>query len=191
MAEVAARQGVTFQSAPWLAERGPLTRFIFRGGSAAQAAAGRAFGVSLPTTACRAASAGQRHALWLGPDEFLLLAPEGAEGAIAAEIGAALGAEPHSLVDVSHRQVAFEIVGAHAEWLLEAQCPLPLHVDAFPVGMCTRTVFAKAEIVLWRTAPDVFHVEVWRSFSRYVVELLAAIAREKYPSAPAPARAHH
>jgi sarcosine oxidase subunit gamma len=44
--------------------------------------------------------------------------------------------------------------------------------------MCTRTVFAKAEIVLWRTSAEVFHLEVWRSFATYVVELLREIDRE-------------
>jgi sarcosine oxidase subunit gamma len=34
--------------------------------------------------------------------------------------------------------------------------------------MCTRTVLGKAEIVLWRTAPDIFRIEVWRSFAAYV-----------------------
>ncbi len=38
--------------------------------------------------------------------------------------------------------------------------------------MCTRTIFAKAEIVLWRTAPDAFRIEVWRSFAPYVLGLL-------------------
>jgi sarcosine oxidase subunit gamma len=38
--------------------------------------------------------------------------------------------------------------------------------------MCTRTVLAKAEIVLWRTAPHVFKVEVWRSFAAYVWQFL-------------------
>lgn len=178
MAEQAVRQGVVFEPAPWLGAKGPMSRFIFRGGPAAQAAAGRAFGVALPATACRAASSGQRHALWLGPDEFLLLAPDGEVRAIESAIAGALVSEPHSLVDVSHRQVAFDVQGPHAEWLLESQCPLPLHPEAFPVGMCTRTVFAKAEIVLWRKAPETFHVEVWRSFSAYVVGLLGEVARE-------------
>ena len=81
-------------------------------------------------------------------------------------------------MDVSHRQVALELSGPHAAWLLEAQCPLPLHVAAFPVGMCTRTVFAKAEILLWRTDLQTFRVEVARSFTGYVVDLLREIARE-------------
>ena len=50
--------------------------------------------------------------------------------------------------------------------------------ESFPVGMCTRTVFAKVEIVLWRKDAETFHVEVWRSFSRYAVELLTEVARE-------------
>jgi sarcosine oxidase subunit gamma len=44
--------------------------------------------------------------------------------------------------------------------------------------MCTRTVFGKAEIVLWRSGEQVFRLEVWRSFSRYVVHLLHEVARE-------------
>ena len=179
MAEPAVRQPVSFPAAPWLRAKPAATRFVFRGASAAQSAAGAAFGVPLPNSACRAATSGGRSALWLGPDEFLLLAPDGEGDSIAASLAGAFREQPHSLVDVSHRQVALEIAGPHAEWLLEAQCPLPLHLEAFPVGMCTRTVFAKAEIVLWRTAADTFHVEVWRSFSRYVVELLAEVAKEK------------
>jgi sarcosine oxidase subunit gamma len=44
--------------------------------------------------------------------------------------------------------------------------------------MCTRTVVAKAEIVLWRTSEEIFHVEVWRSFAPYVTDFLAEVARE-------------
>lgn len=179
MADPAARRVLSFDPGPWLRMQPAASRWILRGDAAVQEAAGRALGVTLASAACRAHGDGRRGALWLGPDEFLLLAPESEGASIAAALAQAIGPLPHSLVDVSHRQVAFAIVGPRAEWLLAAQCPLPLHLEAFPVGMCTRTVFAKAEIVLWRTAPDAFHVEVWRSFSRYVVELLHAVAQEK------------
>ena len=39
---------------------------------------------------------------------------------------------------------------------------------AFPVGAGTRTLLAKAEILLVRTAPDRYRVECWRSFATYV-----------------------
>jgi len=116
--------------------------------------------------------------LWLGPDEFLMIAPETEATAVAADLAAALGTLPHSLVDVSHRQVTLELSGPRAEWLLGAQCPLPLDLRAFPVGMCTRTVFAKAEIVLWRSSTETFRMEVARSFTQYVVDLLLEISRE-------------
>jgi sarcosine oxidase subunit gamma len=122
------------------------------------------------------ASQAQIAALWLGPDEQLLLAPEASD--LAGPLEAALSTLPHSLVDVSHRQTALEVSGPHATALLNVGCPLDLDPAAFPVGMCTRTVLAKAEIVLWRTGEDVFHVEVWRSFAAYVSAFLAEAARE-------------
>ena len=44
--------------------------------------------------------------------------------------------------------------------------------------MCTRTVFGKAEIVLWRTAAETFRIEVARSFAPYVWACLEEARRE-------------
>jgi len=178
MADAIARRPVTVTAAPWLRSLPAAAKFVFRGDASALAAAGQGLGLALPTVACRAAASGMRAALWLGPDEFLLLVPESEATAVAVDLAAALGVLPHSLVDVSHRQVTLELSGSHAEWLLGAQCPLPLDLRAFPIGMCTRTVFAKAEIVLWRSAAESFRMEVARSFTPYVVDLLLEIARE-------------
>jgi len=155
----------------------PATRYILRGGPDVMTAAGGALGLTISQTACRAVTAPNNlAALWLGPDEQLLLGPERFD--IAAALEPALRPLPHSLVDVSHRQTALQASGPHAVVLLNAGCPLDLDPSAFPVGMCTRTVLAKAEIVLWRTGQDEFHIEVWRSFADYVSSLLAEVARE-------------
>ena len=150
----------------------PAAQFIFRGAPDAMMLAGTAFGLPLPQTACRAIATGGRAALWLGPDEFLLLAPADEESAIEAAVVASVGTIPHSLVSVSHRNTALEISGTHAARLLNAGCPLDLDHAAFPISMCTRTVLAKAPIVLWRTAADTFYVSAWRSFAPYVWEFL-------------------
>jgi sarcosine oxidase subunit gamma len=55
---------------------------------------------------------------------------------------------------------------------------LDLHLSAFPVGMATRTIYSKADIVLWRTAADTFHVELWRSFVPFVWGLLEEASHE-------------
>ena len=86
--------------------------------------------------------------------------------------------KPNSLVDASHRQVGIEVSGRDAAAALNAGCPLDLDPAVFPMGTCTRTVLGKSEIVLWRTAPTTFHVEVWRSFAPYVWQLLDEALRE-------------
>ena len=162
----------------WLRILPAATRFILQGGLAGRAAAGSAFGVALPESPCRANSSGNRSALWLGPDERLLLAPAGDGPVLAAGLEAALTGIAHSLVDVSQRQVAFQIVGPQACAILNTGCPLDLDPGEFPPGMCTRTLFNKADIVLWRTGASEFHLEVWRSFSDYVRGCLQEAARE-------------
>ena len=150
----------------------PSARLVLRGRPAALAAAGAAFGAPLPGRACTAVTLGNRSALWLGPDECLLLAPLGEAAELKAALTQALGALPHALVDVGHRQLGLGVTGPAASRVLNAGCPLDLSPDAFPPGTCTRTLMAKAEIVLWRTAPDRFHLEVWRSFAAYVWQFL-------------------
>jgi heterotetrameric sarcosine oxidase gamma subunit len=114
---------------------------------------------------CRITVNGDRALLWLGPDEFLLLAPEGMNGGQMA-------------TDVSHRDTAIEVSGPRAAWAINAFCALDLHPSAFPVGMCTRAAFAKAQIILWRTDADTFRIEVARSFAPYVWGCLEEARRE-------------
>jgi sarcosine oxidase subunit gamma len=155
----------------------PSTRFILQGGAAARGLAGEAFGVPLPESACRANARDGRAALWLGPDEQLLLAPAGEQAALAAGFDSALAGVAHSLVDVSQRQVALLVSGPRAGAALNTGCPLDLDLSAFPPGMCTRTLLGKAEIILWRRSAAEYHLEVWRSFSDYVTEWLREAGR--------------
>jgi sarcosine oxidase subunit gamma len=164
--------GVSLETLP------PFARFIFRGPEGAVQAMSEAFGISLPRDACRATMAADRAALWLGPDEWLLLSPAAGLEGIAGDVAERVAALPHSLVDVSDRQVALRLSGRRAVTVLAGGVALDLDPVAFPVGMCTRTVLAKAEIVLWRTAPDSFHIEVWRSFAPYVWGFLREHMRE-------------
>ena len=173
-----ARLAPEVKRSDWLQPLAPRSRFTLRGGADALQGAGRAFGLALPVETCRAATSGTRAALWLGPDEQLLLGLEADTDAIRDSINSALKGVAHSLVDVSHRQTALEISGPYAAHILNGASPLDLSIEAFPVGMGTRTLLDKSDIVLWRTREDAFHVEVWRSFADYVAALLSEIARE-------------
>ncbi len=138
-----------------------------------------ASGLENPTGINRAIRTAAGSSLQLGPDEWLVLAASGPAGELAAAMAAAAGAASHALLDVSERSVAMTLEGPRVEDVLAAGCPLPLEIQAFAVGRATRTLWAKAEIVLWRQEPRRFHIEVARSFAPYLVGSLAqAIANE-------------
>jgi sarcosine oxidase subunit gamma len=166
--------------ADWLKELPPASRLVLHGDVAVRAAAASAWGVAFAEEPCRSRSAGSRATLWMGPDEYLLLdlAPAEAPGASIDRLERAIGAAGHALVDISQRQLAFEVAGPDATLILNGGCPLDLDAARFPVGMCTRTLFAKADILLWRTDTDTFHLEVWRSFRDYLTAVLREIATE-------------
>jgi sarcosine oxidase subunit gamma len=164
--------------APSVALMPALGRLSLRGGPEVMVAAGGALGLALPDQICRASEGDALAALWLGPDERLLLVQQAVFPKVLASLATRLNGMPHSSVDISQRQIALQIGGAGAADLLAAGCPLDLHPQAFPVGMCTRTLLAKAPIVLWRTGLHEFHLEVWRSFAPYVRQLLHEVSLE-------------
>ncbi len=157
----------------------PAARWVLRGAEPARAAAGR--GRSAPRSRRPRAAPprdGERAALWLGPDEWLLIAPQ-ADGEASRR---ALAAALRRAAALARRREpspgrARPSSGPRAATLLAAGCPLDLDASAFPPGMCTRTMLAKAEVVLWRTGAESFRLEVWRSFLDYVSAFLAEAAR--------------
>jgi len=157
----------------------PATRLSLRMKAGSENRAGQAAGFDLaqPINSLRATqaeSSASRLSARLGPDEWLLIADGDRDAAdtLADTLTRDLGEHAHTLVDVSHRNMAIELIGHAAADVLNSGCPLDLGDNAFPVGTATRSLFAKSEIVLLRTAsPDqrpLFRVECWRSFGRYV-----------------------
>jgi heterotetrameric sarcosine oxidase gamma subunit len=109
--------------------------------------------------------------LWLGPDEYFVSGE--ARPTVAAD----------AIVDVSHQTVAFRVIGPRAAWCLNAFCALDL--DTVPRDFCTRTLFGKAEIILWYLGEAEFHIETARSYAPYVLALLEEARREFLPPGPA------
>lgn len=160
----------------------PASRFSFRGAAEAVGKAGAAFGVTLPRDACRAAARGARAALWLGPDEWLLLAPEEEGPGIATAVARALAGTAHAFIDIGHRDAGIVVAGPDSAAIVNGGCPLDLDLTAFPVGMCTRTVLAKAGILLWRQETTRFRIETARSFAPYVWDRIDEARRDLEPA---------
>ncbi len=117
-----------------------------------------------------------RRALCLGPDEWVLTAAGTDRDAIAAAFAALYADLPHSLVEISDREIAVTLEGPEAVTLLTVGCPVD--VEGFAVGAGARTIFDGVQVVLYRDAPDRFTLEVWRSFLPHVLDLLETANRE-------------
>ncbi|MCB1371693.1 MAG: sarcosine oxidase subunit gamma [Rhodobacteraceae bacterium] len=131
-------------------------------------------GLSLPTEVGARSADGSRTALCLGPDEWLIEAPEADRAAVLATL-AGISA-PHSAVEVSDREITYALEGPAVLDLLATGCPRDL--ARMPVGSGARTVFDTVQVVLTREADDRFHLTVWRSFASHVRALLDLAVRE-------------
>ncbi len=156
----------------------PLTRLSFRAREGSLEKAGTAFGVALPVKPQSSSTADKRAALWLGPDEWTLLAPEDALQATFDAVTTGLGEDPHALVNISERSEAIIVSGEKAAWLLNTGIFIDFSLATFPVGTVTRTIFHKSPVMIWRTGEDTFVVEAWVSFMDYVAGILVQSARE-------------
>src|SRR4051812_18971047 len=97
-------RGVTLSVLP------PAERISLRAPAASVAALSKALGVDLPQRPKTSSVKGGRMALWLGPDEWLIIDEAGKDPlADCAEVKAL-----HSAVGISHRNVAIAVTGPAA-----------------------------------------------------------------------------
>lgn len=117
--------------------------------------------------------------LWLGPDEWLVVAPDGRNESLCAELRTALSGAHHSVVDLSANRTIIEIAGSDARLALAKGCPLDLHGSAFKPPQCAQTLLAKSQMILQCVdAQPVFRLYVRASFAPYVAEWLLDAAAE-------------
>jgi sarcosine oxidase subunit gamma len=114
---------------------------------------------------------GSRAALWLGPDEWLVLGPPNAGNEIVAELETALDGVHRSVIDVGANRVAIELGGPARLETLASGCPIDLHPRAWRAGMCAQTLFAKTQVILHERA-DTTGVLVRPSFADYLIDRL-------------------
>lgn len=130
----------------------------------------QAFGARPPIEPNRWAGDRERAAIWLGPDEWLLLAPDGEAQAIEARLRAARPGDPlMSVVDISDAYAGLALRGPAARDVLAKGCPLDLHPRGFAPGACAQTLLAQANVLLRLVdGGPAFEIWVRNSFARYL-----------------------
>ena len=136
-------------------------------------------GVPLPLQPNRVASMRLVRTLWLGPDEWLVTAPEGAAPDLMGRLMRALANRQAMVSDLSASRAIIEISGPRARVLVEKGCGLDLHPSAFAPGSCAQTLFAKLPVILDQlSAAPVYRLFVRRSAARWLAEWLIDAALE-------------
>ncbi|MEV8556650.1 sarcosine oxidase subunit gamma family protein [Streptomyces sp. NPDC051917] len=148
-------------------------------GPAAEAV-GLALGLQLPLEPNTAVHAGDVTAVWLGPDEWLVVGLRGTERDLESRIRSAAGDEPVSVTDVSAQRTTLLVGGPRARDLLAHGCSLDLHPRAFGPGRSAQTTLARTQVVLVaRDEPRAgFWVLVRSSFAGYLADWLLDAAVE-------------
>jgi sarcosine oxidase subunit gamma len=137
-----------------------------------------ALGFALPVVPNTVASRDNGRALWLGPDEWLVVGPDGQRTALEQALRAGLNGTFASIVDVSANRTVLEIRGPKARELLAHGVPIDLDARSFGPGSCAQTLLAKVQVIIERRDETAFHVYAWTSFATYVGDWLLDAAAE-------------
>jgi sarcosine oxidase subunit gamma len=149
-----------------LTERPFMTLLTLRGNSATfHAAVQRVIGFALPKQCGGRTVAGERAALWMGPDEWLIQSTEDMAADLDRNLREALEGQHFAVVDVSSGYTVIDITGTHVREVLASGCPLDLHRRVFADGHCASTHYFKAGITLCRDGDSRFQIIVRRSFA--------------------------
>ncbi|MBT9386448.1 sarcosine oxidase subunit gamma [Pseudooceanicola sp. CBS1P-1] len=162
--------GVTIEELPAEA------RFSLRVRDGERAAVAGALGLELTDTVGVMTSGSGRKALCLGPDEWVLSGAPGDAAAITAACAGVYDAAPHSLVEISEREIFIRASGPAVEALMATGVARDL--SRIGPGQGARTVFDGTPVVLVREKTDSFRLNVWRSFAPHLLGHLFHVQKE-------------
>ena len=137
----------------------------------AEAALAARIPIALPPAPNTWRLSGGREALWLGPDEWLVVAEPGSAPAIMEELERALDGLHHSVVDVSANRAVVELAGDSRIDLLAEGCGLDLHPRSWREGRCAQTLLARVPVLLQERS-HATRVFVRPSFADHLVDWL-------------------
>ena len=138
-----------------------------------------ALGFELPVEPNAVSGDEGKQALWLGPDEWLIVTPQEEQSSLAGRLGDVLDGVHSSITDVSGGQTVINLSGERAREVLAKGCALDLHSRAFGERRCAQTLVSGANVILgWAGPEPSFDLIVRRSFAEYLAQWLCDAAQE-------------
>ncbi|MBT2533335.1 sarcosine oxidase subunit gamma [Arthrobacter sp. ISL-48] len=136
----------------------------------------------LPAACGGVSGSGDTTVLWLGPAEFLVVAPmeahESLGGDLIQALKEALAGGEGQVVDLSANRTTFELTGPRARAVLEKGCSLDLHPRVFKAGTALSTEIGNIPAILWKTRDDSYRIFPRASFADFLGRWLLDAMRE-------------
>jgi sarcosine oxidase, subunit gamma len=142
------------------------------------AAAKTALGFDLPKAPRTSSGWGDVKALWLSPDQWLILSARDKAPVLLEKLNAALG-KIHSLaVDVSDMRAIIRLEGEGVRETLMKGCSLDLLSEEYAPGTIRRVRFAEIAALIHIVEDNTIDLYVFRSYADYAWEFLLKAARK-------------
>ena len=119
-----------------------------------------------------------RYAIWLSPDEVMVLTEAGSEDALAKQLSDAAKAQHVAINVVTDALTSLHLKGPAVRAVLAKGCALDLHRDHFVTGDCAQTTLSHAAVTLLALGDDEMIVICRTSFTDYTVAYLCDAALE-------------
>ncbi len=135
-------------------------------------------GFDLPKAPRTSTAWGDMKALWLSPDQWLILCPGDKAQKLLVELNAALKGIHSLAVDVSDMRAIIRLEGEYARTTVMKGTSIDLTHGDYPSGTVRRMKFAEVGALLHIIEDNVIEIYVFRSYADYTWEFLQKAARK-------------
>lgn len=138
-------------------------------------------GTPLPAAPNRVREKGEISALWLSPDEWLLMTSEEDASRLMSTFKVMFSDKFFALTDVSDNRTMLELSGPDSWSVLSKAGTLDYHPRAWKRADCAQTLLGSAQAIVWMKKEGknpIFNLLVRNSFADYLATLLIDAMQE-------------
>ncbi len=117
--------------------------------------------------------------VWTAPDEWLVVAPPGAETELETALSDALAGLYHAITDTSDQTTVIRLSGTAARSVMAKGCAIDLHPRVFGTGSAAQSLLAKAHVTFWQVSDEpAYDIVVAASLAAYLWAWLTDAGQE-------------
>jgi sarcosine oxidase subunit gamma len=155
-----------------------LGKLNLRASKSASSQVKSVIGCAFPTATNRFSSAGERHVVWLGPDEFLIICEAGKDAELASTLESTLNTQHCAVTNITDALAAFHLKGAAVRQVLAKGCAIDLHPGSFASSDAAQTLLSHAAVTMLALSDNELIVICRTSFAPYMHDWLLDAALE-------------